>query len=934
MNNTKTLTRLSKKIPQSYNKDRICSQLSYAIRLSANREGKYDALISKALAALEAAYASEGALTASTVKHCEELLAPMADDCKALSLCAIGHAHIDMNWMWRYDETVSITLETFRTVLRLMEEYDFFTFGQSQASVYEIVEKFEPEMLPKIKARIQEGRWEVLASTWVETDKNMPSSESYARHALYTKRYLSELLDLQDEQFLVDFEPDTFGHNINVPETLANAGVKYYYHCRGNGENEVYNYRSPSGAQVLVYREPDWYLGSVDYGYAAYVPDFCKRNQLDEMLLVYGVGDHGGGPTRRDLERLHDMMQWPIFPTIYCGSFHDYFKRIEKNAHLYPVVEHELNVIFTGCYTSQSKIKEYDAVCSRILGEAELFSAMATSFVPGFEARNLEEYWRHVLFNHFHDILPGSGVDATREYASGIYQIALAGGTTEKSRALRAISDRIDTLALLGPENTIDPESTSEGAGVGFKTKDYFISPVERNSGIRRAYHLFNSGSCICDNAEMTLWDWQGDPKFLKAFLADGSPVEAQVLESGVNKYWGHSYIRLLVNARVKPFAWQSIVIDECIQDAPIGENMHEFRVHKAPSYSLENEYLLVEIDGCRGCIAKITDKSSGEVLCEEAGLSYSLESPQSGMTSWVTGRFMGESKPILPQRIQWEAAPESKPLAQILKIQGKIGQNSNATLRLILEKGSKTLKIEAETAWTEIGSAESGIPNLSFNLPLSYEAQTYRYDVAFGTVDRRPTQDDTPALSFGCALPVKRQKALLLSAEGKHGFRGFENTLSLSLLRSSYDPDPYPEVGNFKTKLYLTVVEETAPSTLIQTAKAAAQTVELIAAYPHPGNLPAEGSFIELSGAMISALKCSESGDGFILRVFEPGDGDSVGDSTAQEVPVSVKLPAPVQSAVLCDFHEQELGPVPVEGDRISFNLGKGKVATVFFKL
>ena len=183
---------------------------------------------------------------------------PMQADCKKYRLLMVGHAHIDMNWMWRYDETVSITLDTFRTVLNLMKEFPDFTFAQSQASTYRIIEEFEPSMLDEIRARIASGQWEVAASTWVEADRNMPSAESVARHFLYTKRYLPKLLGINPESQNLDYEPDTFGHHANVPDLLRQAGVKYYYHCRGEDSQTLYRWRSESGAEILVYLEPDW----------------------------------------------------------------------------------------------------------------------------------------------------------------------------------------------------------------------------------------------------------------------------------------------------------------------------------------------------------------------------------------------------------------------------------------------------------------------------------------------------------------------------------------------------------------------------------------------------------------------------------------------------------------------------------------------------
>ena len=161
---------------------RIISELQYAISLSAELSGKYDAVIDQALSYLEAEMKEKGVLTNAACDRAEQMLLPLKDDAKAYEIILAGHAHIDMNWMWSWHETVAVTLATFRTMLKIIDEYPDFCFSQSQASVYRIVEEYEPELMEKIKARIKEGRWEVTATNWVETDKNMPSTESLIRH--------------------------------------------------------------------------------------------------------------------------------------------------------------------------------------------------------------------------------------------------------------------------------------------------------------------------------------------------------------------------------------------------------------------------------------------------------------------------------------------------------------------------------------------------------------------------------------------------------------------------------------------------------------------------------------------------------------------------------------------------------------------------------
>ena len=151
-----------------------------------------------------------------------------------------------------------------------------------------------------------------------------------ARHLLYTREYLSNLLGVKREDLDLDFEPDTFGHSANLPEILTQGGVKYYYHCRGHEDHSIFRWKAPSGASVLVFRGSDWYLGPITYDMVLDVPSYCDANHTDIMMKVYGVGDHGGGPTRRDIERIREMASWPLMPEIGLAACVTSLRRLKK----------------------------------------------------------------------------------------------------------------------------------------------------------------------------------------------------------------------------------------------------------------------------------------------------------------------------------------------------------------------------------------------------------------------------------------------------------------------------------------------------------------------------------------------------------------------------------------------------------------------------
>ena len=386
---------------------RILSETLFALELSKRHDGRFDGEIAAALDILERCMAEEGVLTKTACMQAEEALLPLKSAAREYEVIYASHAHIDMNWMWGWQETVAVALSTFRTMLNLMKEYPDFTFSQSQASVYKIVEEYDPDMMDEIKARIAEGRWEVTANAWVETDKNMPDTESLLRHISVTRDYLRDVWGVTGVK--VDFSPDTFGHSRNVPEINLFGSVPYYYHCRGLQDDlTLYRFRAPSGSELLMYKEPYWYNSGVNPDNGTGVFEMERRCAgLKTALIVYGVGNHGGGPTRRDIEAVLEMQQWPIFPTLSFGTLQEFFEKAESVRENLPVVDHELNAIFTGCYSTQSRIKLANRRAEAALLDSERHErAVATwRWARPSRARRYDKAWQNTLFTHFHDIL-------------------------------------------------------------------------------------------------------------------------------------------------------------------------------------------------------------------------------------------------------------------------------------------------------------------------------------------------------------------------------------------------------------------------------------------------------------------------------------------------------------------------------------------------
>ena len=869
---------------------RIETQLRYLREVSAANGDCFAGLIDELSEKVNQVYEAEGAITKQAALKIERDMQPASALCKSITISCVAHAHIDMNWMWRYDETAMLTVDTFRTMLQLMKEYPDFTFAQSQASVYKIIEECAPEMLPEIRQRIQEGRWEVTASQWVETDKNMPSGESLTRHLLYTKQYLKELLGLDDGQFEIDYEPDTFGHGANVPEALRSGGVKYMYHCRGYDGHHLYRWRAPSGAEITVYRDPRWYNETIDENSFLYVPGFCAKNGLDRLIHVYGVGDHGGGATRRDIERILDYGAWPCMPTLGFGRYIDFYKYAEGLD--LPVVDQELNFIFDGCYTSQSRIKKANRVAEAALFEAEFFNAMSHQLgAYPYDAAGYGKLWQNVLFNHFHDILPGSGTIDTREYALGLFQRTMAGAGTRKSAALRALASRINTAALL-PVGAPLKDSIAEGAGAGAgldsEDNSFNYTAASYVGGAKRLFVLYNPAQAEMNTAsELTVWDWDGDMHGLKITDEAGQIIEHELLDDRPQNHWGHRYFRVSVACGLPAFGWRTVLLEEDARFMPDwGGNGP--RTDAPDEYVLENGYVRAVFDPRSAALVSFVDKASGrEYVDGQGGFRYIEEDTTRGMSSWRVGRHMGDA-PVTAARM----SGVSGNLARKFTFEAPV-KNSRLKVTVSLDKNARHLRYAVSCDWREFGDRHKCVPQLAFRVPLKSACETFTCDNAFGLIERAPLDGDVPGQSFAYA------NGLMLSGDSKYGFRCFDDALAMTLIRGSYDPDPAPEIYTHTFNINVGIVE----GNLIEASQLQNRPALAVACGPQEGDLPLTGSFVRMNGdAVVSSIKMSEDGGGMIVRLYSVSDADGE---------AALEFLRPVKAMAYVDAHENALAGV-----------------------
>lgn len=924
---TKKLLSL-KKETKGYFSKRILAEMEYLMWLGKTGDDALLPDLAEAIDELYQHFSEENAITKAAALEAEKSLMAYSAAAKKLHLICISHAHIDMDWQWGIDETCGVVLDTFETMLKLLDEYPQFIFSQSQAAVYNIVETYCPSMLKDIQKRVHEGRWEINASTWVENDKNMSGTEAMVRHLIYSREYLKKLFGEDYIPPEIDFEPDTFGHSAYLPGVLSAGGIKYYYHSRGNEKRRAYRWRVPSGEEILVYCEPHWYMTDISADMAAFVPLWCKENSTDTAIRLYGVGDHGGGPTRRDIERILDMQTWSLMPDIRFGSLREFFHTLEKAREKLPVEEGEQNFIFAGCYTSQSRIKQANRFGEDHLYDSEALSAMSILAGAPRESQNgFVDGWKKVLFNQFHDILPGSCVREARECALGSYREANAYALGNAKKAMRDIAQKIDT-SIYGVK--VDTATTALGAGDGynaakasgleraFAETSFGFSGMERGSGSLRAYTLFNSTQYQRrETVILTVWDL--NLSLYEMVLKDGfgREVPFEIIE-GEKDYWHHKFIKIAFTAEVPSFGYTNYYVMEAEKrDITLKKGNEPRKIFRGDDgYILQNNKIRAEFEPETLRLISLWDKENKkELLSAFSGFDLVYEADNE-MSSWTMGDSIKSCDLNKTCRVNVTDVRVGESFSfQSLSYEIKFG-NSLLKVHFFLGNDDPQLRLSLNIDFQETGN-KNGIPQLRLRLPYSYKPQGIRYDVPGGSLVRGELKHDVPSIRYAAPIP-ENGPVLVLTSDCKYGYRASENTMYITLIRASRHPDPYPEQGIHQVEIGIGVALSSDWKTLGEMGMRFSHPIYVYSNSLHKGTLGQSMSLLKIEGnAETLSLKPGEN-DGVVLRLANWGE---------QKEQVSVITANPSNQVCLTDYYEKEDTPVSQKEEKITLDIGQGQI-------
>jgi alpha-mannosidase len=377
-------------------------------------------------------------------------LASAADsDRKVLHI--IGHSHIDAAWLWPWRDGADAVLATFRSALNRMNETPGFCYSHSSSAHYRWTEKADPAMFAEIRERIHEGRWEVVGGWPVEPDCNIPSTESFVRHSLYGKQYCQSKLGVDVK---IGFNPDSFGHAAGLPTILKNAGYGYYVFMRPPAEDMklpiVFWWEGPDGSRVLALRiwgTYDTWAGSDPGSMIEASVANTYLQGINHAAFFLGVGDHGGGVTKQNIQRVLELRNRPDLPELRWSTLRSFFSDVEQSRAFasLPVIRGGLEHHARGCYSTYAEGKFLNRRAERSLGEAESISLIASLTANHrYPSQEFAESWWKVLFCQFHDMMAGTSLYSDYEDVRDSVGFACETAQTSKIEALEFMAKRVD----------------------------------------------------------------------------------------------------------------------------------------------------------------------------------------------------------------------------------------------------------------------------------------------------------------------------------------------------------------------------------------------------------------------------------------------------------------------------------------------------------
>ena len=888
-------------------------------------------VVEKAVAAIDtgALKAADQARFDASLRHAQTLLEPLRPVLAQVHLNLTGNSHIDAAWLWPWTETVDVVKRTFTTALQLMDEYPTYTYTQSAAQYTAWMAEKYPQLNEQIRQRVKEGRWEIVGGMWVEPDLNLPDGETEVRELLIGQRYFQNTYGVTTR---IGWNPDSFGYNWQLPQIYKRSGLDYFVtqKMHWNDTNQLplrlFWWQSPDGSKVLTYFPTDY--AHTDLDPVRLSRDFvesAERNPgLTDMMDVYGVGDHGGGPTRAILDQgehyiaateppANNSTQDLAVPTMRFGTAQHYFDivqpklnsespvwnydKIQNGYKLDPSPKDEVSIptwrdelyfeFHRGIFTTQARHKANMRRSEVATIDAEKLASLAWLNGRPYPNDVFTDSWKKITFNTFHDLAAGSGIGV-------IYKDAQANYTTVFNSDRDITEDSLHALAA------------------GINTQGEGNTPIL----------LFNPLAWLRTETTRFTVQLPEQTESVRVLDANNRPVLTQVIKRDPET----NTFTLLARVDAVPSLGYEVLHALPGDAKPTPQADHSLSAsEQGTSFRLANDKLSVIIDRKTGCITSLQDaKTRTESLAANScgnQLQTFVDKPKQYDAWNIDPGTLDHFTPI--ENVDSIGLVEHGPLRATVRIT-RSWQSSKFVQEISLDAGADEVDVRNHVDWHETHVL------LKAAFTLSATAPKATYEIPYGTIERtternnswQQAQFEVPAMRWADLGNADHGFSLL--NDSKYGYDAAGNTLRLSLLRSPTWPDPeadrgvqefryalYPHAGNWKdAETMHRGYELNYPISAVQ----------VIA---HAGSLPPEHSWISVENpnVTLTAVKKAEDSNALVFRLVEwagkPGE-------------VKLHVPAGATAAFETNLMERRGDALPLNGDLVTVPIGAFEILTV----
>ncbi|WP_260737476.1 alpha-mannosidase [Tunturiibacter lichenicola] len=851
-----------------------------------------------------------------SLRKAQEILTPLHPVLSQAKIDLAGNSHIDAAWLWPKSETIDVVKRTFTTALQLMNEYPDYTFSQSAAQYTEWMAEKYPALNDQIKQRVKEGRWEIVGGMWVEPDLNLPDGESQVRQLLIGQRVFHDQYGVVAR---IGWNPDSFGYNWQTPQIYKRSGLDYFVtqKMHWNDTNQLpfrlFWWESPDGSKVLTYFPTDYVHDNVlPSRISADFAESADRNPgTTEMLDLYGIGDHGGGPTRAMLDQADHWIaagKQDAVPTMRYHTAQNYFTSVEKNLNPtsptwdydsiakgytappsangalgIPTWKDELYFEYhRGVYTTQAAHKRNMRTSEVATLDAEKLASLAWLDGQPYPNAELTDNWKKITFNGFHDLAAGSGIaiiykDAQREYTEVFNSDALITNAARETLANQIDTAKQPGVPLLVTNTLAWPRK--ETIQINLQTPEAGELTLADDAGNKLPYEDLNEGTNIREHTVLATVDVPALGFTVLHATASSSPQQARGYEN-------------------------------------------------APAdLTLANDKLKVTIDPKTGCITQISDPAMAHKYLAPNSCGNQLQAfadTPKQYDAWNIDPGTLDKAPSIIDHVDSIHVVRYSPLRKTILI-SRHWQKSTFTQSISLDAGADHVDITNDIDWHETHVL------LKAAFPLAATSGKATYEIPYGSIERPTTRNNSwekaqfevPAMRWA-DLGDDKQGVSILN-DSKYGYDAVGNTLRITLLRSPTWPDAEADRGH--QHFVYSIYPHTGTWKQAQTVRRGYELNDPLKAqqvFAHTGTLPAEHSFasVENPNVTLTAIKKAEDSDALVFRMYEWA-------GTATEV--KLHIPHGATYAVESNMMEKPEGNhLPLTGDVVTVPIKPYEILTL----